>query len=235
MSKPLPREVVALGWVSFFNDVSSEMIYPLLPLFTIVVLEASATSLGWIEGVAQAVVALLTAWMGLRSDRRRLRVPYVRLGYGLPLVGKALVAVAVAWPMVLLGRVVDRVGKGIRSAPRDALIADVTPAEQRGRAFGLHRAMDTAGAVVGILLSAGLLWFFTGTPSKGHTATDQGEAAFRTIFAIATGIGVLALVFTMRLREPVPAEVKSTEPSHTALSRQFWIVLALLQIGRAHV
>ena len=108
--EPLPKEVVLLGWVSFFNDISSEMIYPLLPLFTVVVLEASATSLGWVEGVAQATVALLTAWIGLRSDRFRRRVPYIRLGYGLPLIGKGLLAIAVAWPMVMLGRVIDRVG-----------------------------------------------------------------------------------------------------------------------------
>ncbi len=100
--KPLSREVVVLGWVAFFNDISSEMIYPLLPLFMVVVLGASATSLGWIEGVAQAAVAVLTAWAGWRSDRFQRRVPYVRWGYGLPVAGKAFLVAAVAWPMVLV-------------------------------------------------------------------------------------------------------------------------------------
>ncbi len=231
--EPLPKDIVLLGWVSFFNDVSSEMIYPLLPLFTVVVLEASATSLGWVEGVAQATVALLTAWVGLRSDRFKRRVPYIRVGYGLPLLGKALLAIAVAWPMVMLGRVIDRVGKGIRSAPRDALIADVTPAADRGRAFGLHRAMDSAGAVVGILLSALLLWWFTGTPTKGAVVTsEQTATSFRTIFAVAAVIGLFALGFTLRLRDPVHADAPtpSSTPHDHKLSRPYWIVLALLLV-----
>jgi MFS family permease len=230
-STPLSRDVVALGWVSFFNDVSSEMVYPLLPLFTVVVLEASATSLGWIEGVAQAVVAFLTAWAGLRSDRVRRRVPYVRWGYGLPLVGKAVLAVAVAWPMVLLGRVVDRVGKGVRSGPRDALIADVTRAEDRGRAFGLHRAMDSAGAVAGVLVAGLLLWWFTGTPIEDAavTRTERTAAAFRLIFAVAAGCGLVALAFTFTLREPVIVEAApAAGVRDRRLSRPFWIVLGLL-------
>lgn len=231
--EPLPKDVVLLGWVSFFNDVSSEMIYPLLPLFTVVVLETSATSLGWVEGVAQATVALLTAWIGLRSDRFRRRAPYVQLGYGLPLLGKAVLALAVAWPMVMLGRVIDRVGKGIRSAPRDALIADVTPAADRGRAFGLHRAMDSAGAVVGILLSAFLLWWFTGTPAPGQsvqTTSEQTAGSFRTIFAIAAGLGLIALVFTFKLRDR-PHEDKAAPTAPPAkLSREYWVVLALLLV-----
>lgn len=230
MTKKLPEDVVLLGWVSFFNDVSSEMIYPLLPLFTVVVLKTSATSLGWVEGVAQATVALLTAWIGLRSDRFRRRAPYIQLGYGLPLAGKAVLAVAVAWPMVMLGRVIDRVGKGIRSAPRDALIADVTPKEDRGRAFGLHRAMDSAGAVVGILLSAFLLWWFTGTPAKGETTSEQTAASFRIIFGIAAGLGLIALVFTFKLRDRPHEEHASAAPADHKLSRGYWIVLALLLV-----
>lgn len=225
----LRREVLALGWVSFFNDVSSEMVYPLLPLFTVAVLGASATSLGWIEGLAQATVAGLTAWAGLHSDRIRRRVPYVQWGYGLPLVGKTLLAVAVAWPMVLAGRVVDRIGKGIRSGPRDALIADVTDPADRGRAFGLHRAMDSAGAVVGVLLAAGLLWWFTGRPTEGAT-TEQTAGAFRTVFAVAAVMGIVALAFTWRLREPVHEEAATTAVSDEPLSRGFWLVMALLLV-----
>lgn len=234
--KPLSREVVVLGWVSFFNDVSSEMIYPLLPLFMVAVLGASATSLGWVEGVATATVALLTAWAGRRSDRFQRRVPYVRIGYGLPVIGKAILLAAVAWPMVLLGRTVDRVGKGIRSSPRDALIADTTAPEDRGRAFGLHRAMDSAGAVVGVLLSAVLLWWLTGTPSKSGTVAvaEHTATAFRTIFAVAAVLGFAAVGFTFVLREPpheeAPARPASTVPGFAGLSRGYWKVLMLLVV-----
>ncbi len=237
--KPLAREVVLLGWVSFFNDISSEMIYPLLPLFMVVVLGATATSLGWIEGVAQAAVALLAAWIGYRSDRFQRRVPYVRLGYGLPVIGKAVLVAAVAWPMVLVGRTVDRIGKGIRSSPRDALIADTTAEADRGRAFGLHRAMDSAGAVVGVLGSAFLLWWLSGSPVENPNVTQVAHTAstFRTIFAIAAVLGFLALGFTFLLREPPahvePAPVATAPPPASGLrglSRTYWIVLLLMLV-----
>lgn len=123
-AKRLPRAVVLLGWVSFLADVSSEMVYPLIPMFVVGVLGASATTLGGIEGAAALIVAFVTAWAGFRSDRHRRRVPYVRVGYGLPVIGKSLMALAFAWPMVLAGRLIDRLGKGLRASPRDALIAD---------------------------------------------------------------------------------------------------------------
>jgi MFS family permease len=234
---PLSREIVLLGWVSFFNDLSSEMIYPLLPLFLVAVLGASAASLGWVEGIAQATVAVLTAWAGWRSDRYRRRVPYIRLGYGLPVAGKAILIGAFAWPMVLLGRTIDRVGKGIRSSPRDALIADTTPAADRGRAFGLHRAMDSAGAVVGVLLSAVLLWWLSGSPVKNPSVTQTAHtaAAFRTIFAVAAGLSLAAVGFTFALREPpheaatpVAASAPATVTRFGGLSRGYWKVMVLL-------
>ena len=217
------RDVVRLGWVSFFNDVSSEMIYPLLPMFLVLVLGASATSLGWVEGVAQAAVALLAAWTGWLSARIRRRVPYVQLGYGLPVVGKIVLVAAVAWPMVLVGRTIDRIGKGIRSSPRDALIADATTPETRGRAFGLHRAMDSAGAVVGVVLSAVLV----GLLGAGSAGT------FRIVFAVAAALGLVALAFTVTLREPVthskplPETPLSTERT---ITRRYWLVLAVLLV-----
>jgi hypothetical protein len=182
-----------LGGVSFFADVSSEMIYPLLPLFIVAVLGASATSMGWIEGSAQAVVAVLTAYAGARSDRYRQRLPWVRWGYGLPVAGKSILAVATAWPMVLLGRTVDRVGKGLRSSPRDALIADATPQAIRGRAFGLHRAMDTAGALAGSLVAAFLL--------RGLAGNRDDARPYRVIFAISAAMGLAAVALTFLGRE----------------------------------
>ncbi|MFN0252544.1 MAG: MFS transporter [Kofleriaceae bacterium] len=217
------RDVILVGWVSFFNDVASEMIYPLLPMFVVLVLGASATSLGWVEGVAQAVVALLAAWTGWHSDRIRRRLPYVQVGYGLPVVGRIVLVAAVAWPMVLIGRTIDRIGKGIRSSPRDALIADASTPETRGRAFGLHRAMDSAGAVVGVVLSAVLVGAL-GASSPG---------AFRIVFAVAAALGLVAVVFTFMLREPASQGKPHDDapPSMDAtFSRRYWVVLAVLLV-----
>ncbi len=209
----LPASVIVLGWVSFFADVSGEMIYPLLPLFLVGVLGATATSLGWVEGIAQATVALLTAWAGWHSDRRRRRVPYVRWGYGLPVIGKSILALAFAWPMVLAGRIIDRLGKGLRASPRDALLADAVPKAIRGRAFGLHRAMDTAGAMVGTLVSAMLLWWLVGTPAMASSESGHAHDAtsFRMVFAIAAGLGLVSLALTFLLREVSPAKTEGSD------------------------
>lgn len=221
----MPREVLLLGWVSFFNDISSEMIYPLLPLFLVGVLGASATSMGWVEGVAQAAVALLAAWTGWHSDRRRRRVPYVQVGYGLPVVGRLLLVSAVAWPMVLLGRAVDRVGKGIRSSPRDALIADATTEATRGRAFGLHRAMDSAGAVIGVVLAAVVLAWL------GDGEGDGDGDGFRWLFGVSAVLGVISVVLTLRLRDPGgPASPAPLAAPAGRLSRRYWTVLAMLAL-----
>ncbi|TWT42196.1 major facilitator superfamily transporter [Phycisphaerae bacterium RAS1] len=202
----LPRTVILLGWVSFFADVSSEMVYSLIPLFVVGVLGVGATTMGGIEGAAALIVAFATAWAGWRSDLWR-RVPFVRVGYGLPVVGKALLAAATAWPMVLTGRLVDRLGKGLRSSPRDALIADATPAELRGRAFGLHRAMDTAGALVGVLLAAALMWWLAGTAEASatspaaHSVRSDDARAYRIVFGVAAGLGLISLALTFMVRD----------------------------------
>ena len=136
------------------------MIYPLLPLYVVSVLGTSKTQLGAMEGGAVFLVAIMSAFAGIRSDRNGRsggRVPWIRWGYGLPVLGKALIALATAWPLVVGGRLLDRFGKGLRGAPRDALIAGAVSSDQRGQAFGLHRAFDTSGALVGVLVSAFLL------------------------------------------------------------------------------
>lgn len=237
-SKPhLPRSVVLLGWVSFLADVSSEMVYPLIPMFVVGVLGASATTLGGIEGAAALIVAFVTAWAGFRSDRHRRRVPYVRIGYGLPVVGKTLMALAFAWPMVLAGRLIDRLGKGLRASPRDALIADASGPTIRGRAFGFHRAMDTAGAMVGVLLAAGLLWWFTGSPTEGEATAHPTDAggAFRLVFGISAALGLLSLALTFLVREPEylsngPSAPSGNPTGRFGLPAAYWRTVALMLV-----
>jgi MFS family permease len=153
----IPRTVVALGVVSLLTDLSSEMIYPLLPIFLVSVLGAGTLALGLIEGVAESTAALLKVASGVWTDRTRRRKPLVVAGYALSGAMRPLIGLATAWPAVLALRFVDRVGKGLRTSPRDALIADVTDASARGAAYGFHRAMDHAGAVLGPLVAAVLL------------------------------------------------------------------------------
>lgn len=154
----LPRTVVVLGFVSFLNDFASDIVVPLIPILLATVLAAGPVALGLIEGVADAVAAFLKLWSGRHSDalagrRKGLTVS----GYLLSNAARPLLGLATAWPVVLLLRGIDRVGKGIRSAPRDALVVDVTPPAIRGYAFGFHRALDNGGAVAGALAAAAIL------------------------------------------------------------------------------
>lgn len=150
--------MIALGFVSFFTDLSSEMIYPLLPAFLVTVLGAGAVALGTIEGIAESTAAVLKVFSGRWADRMAKRKPLIVSGYALSGLVRPMIGLAVSWPFVVALRFADRIGKGIRSSPRDALIADVTPSERLGAAYGLHRAMDHGGAVVGPLVAAGLLF-----------------------------------------------------------------------------
>ena len=157
MNSRIPRTVWALGWVSFCSDVASEMIYPLLPLFLTRTLGAPMKAVGLIEGVAEATSSgfrLLAGWL---SDRMGRRKPFVVAGYACAAAAKPLLALAGTWGHVLGIRFLDRFGKGLRTPPRDALLADAAPGPIRGRAFGLHGSMDTAGAVAGPLLAWALL------------------------------------------------------------------------------
>ncbi|MEW5735921.1 MAG: MFS transporter [Thermodesulfobacteriota bacterium] len=153
----LPRTVFVLGLVSFFTDLSSEMIYPLLPVFLAETLGASAAALGIIEGVAESTASVLKLVSGFLSDLMKKRKIWVLGGYGLSSAMRPLIGLARVWPAVLFLRFLDRVGKGLRTSPRDALIAEATPASIRGRAYGFHRSMDHAGAVAGPLVAALLL------------------------------------------------------------------------------
>jgi len=157
--RPLHKTVIALGVVSFFTDFSSEMIYPLLPVFLTTTLGAGALALGIIEGIAESISSILKIISGLWSDRVTYRKPFILAGYGIAGLFRPLIGLAYIWPVVLILRFFDRIGKGLRTSPRDVLIAEVTDPAIRGKAFGFHRAMDHAGAVAGPLAAAALLTY----------------------------------------------------------------------------
>jgi MFS family permease len=150
------RNIIVLGLASLLTDVSSEMVYPLLPLF-LSSLGSGPAILGFIEGAAESTASLLKVFSGYWSDRLRRRKPLTIAGYAASTLGKLLLALAGGWPLVLAGRLADRFGKGVRTAPRDALIAESAREGARGSAFGLHRAMDTTGAALGVLAALALL------------------------------------------------------------------------------
>ena len=192
-SKTLPRQVKVLGLVSFFNDVASEMILPLMPAFITMVLGLGPHVLGLMEGVAKSVAAVLKYLSGWWSDRLKRRKPLLAAGYTLSSVLRPLMgAVTAGWQVVGL-RGIDRVGKGVRTAPRDALLADAAPAGQRGRVFGFHRAMDNAGAVVGPMTALFMLLVF--------------HLDLRTIFLLTAipGLVTIGLVF-FAVREKTPGQ-----------------------------
>jgi MFS family permease len=224
MPAPLPRTVKALGAVSLLTDASSEMIYPLLPAFVTGTLAAGPAFLGAIEGVAEATASLLKLVSGRLSDRLPRRKPLVLLGYGLSSVVRPLVGLATAPWHVLAVRFLDRFGKGTRGAPHDALVADVTPAEARGRAFGFHRAMDHTGAVLGPLLASALLLVL-------------GD--LRTVFLLAAVPAAACMVVLAlsvreeaRRREPVAAAPPGVAPASPAFKR-YLLVLALFAFGNS--
>ncbi len=162
-SRPsLPRNVKLLGWASCLNDIASEMIFPLLPQFLITVLGGNRFHLGIIEGVADSVSSLLKLYSGAWSDRVAKRNSVVIFGYALAAVSRPLIGIITVPWQLFFTRTADRIGKGIRTSPRDALIADSTAPDFRGRAFGFHRAMDHLGAAVGPVLAAAFLWCWPG-------------------------------------------------------------------------
>jgi len=205
--RSLPREVKALGAVSLLNDTASEMLVPLLPLFLTTALGAGAAALGVIEGIAETTASLLKYAMGRWSDRLGRRKGLALVGYGLSVLVRPLFGLAGAvWQVVAL-RFADRVGKGIRTAPRDALVADVVPPEDRGRAFGLQRAMDHAGAIAGSLIGAALLAW--------------SRLSLRSIFLLSIVPGAAAfLLLALGVREarrapPDPASAPADGPGRT--------------------
>lgn len=176
-----------LGIVSFLNDAASEMIYPLLPVFLTSVLGVGAAFLGTIEGVAESTVSFLKLLSGWLSDRLKKRKAFVILGYSVAALARPLIGVAVAGWQVLLIRFSDRLGKGVRGSPRDALVVDSCSPDERGRCFGLQRAMDHAGAIIGPLVASLLLFIL----SHNHRSLSDN---YRLVFVLAVLPGVAAIV-----------------------------------------
>ena len=188
----LPRTVWLIGLISFVNDSASEMLYPLMPLYLASVLMAGPRALGIIEGVAEATSSIFKLVSGIIVDRTKKAKPWIVYGYLLAGIGRPLIAFASSWLWVLCIRFTDRLGKGLRSSPRDALLAESVPASLRGITFGLHRSMDNAGAVVGPLLAFFLL--SAGIP-------------LRDIFLWAALPAVITVVLALNLKEPATKEI----------------------------
>ncbi|HXA16594.1 MAG TPA: MFS transporter [Thermoanaerobaculia bacterium] len=216
----LKPQVRLLAFASLLNDTASEMIYPLLPVFLTSVLGATPVTVGVIEGAADGLASILKYVAGSLSDRLPRRKPLVIGGYALAAASRALIAVAGRWPAVLTARLIDRTGKGIRSAPRDAIIADVTPAEDRGRAFGFQRALDHTGAVLGPLLA--LLFL------------DVIHIPMRTLFMIAVvpgAVGVAMLVPFLREEPHTPKKPSNQATQQSGrLPSNFWLAITAISL-----
>lgn len=222
----LPRTVVVIGLVSLFNDLASEMVVPLIPLLLATVLAAGPMALGLIEGVADMVSNLLKLWAGRRSDLYgQRRKPYVVLGYLLSNLARPLIGLSGSWLTVLAIRVTDRIGKGVRTAPRDALIADAIDDRSAGRAFGLTRALDHAGAVLGALAAAVVVYF--------------GTERLEVVIALSAIPGLLAVsLIAFGVKEPARVYAPPREAAPLAWSalsqptRRYLAVLAFFALGK---
>ncbi len=210
----LSRNVYVVSLVSFFQDTASEILYPVLPFFVTGVLGAPPAVLGLIEGLADGTASAMKAASGRLADLRHRR-PLVATGYGISALGKALLALAGAWPMVLAARFTDRMGKGLRGPPRDAIIADETTPANRGRAFGFHRAADTTGAVVGPLIGLAL-----------YEAFDQ---QFEPLLWIAVVPAVLSVLLVFLVRErPHPGIGQRRSWRVDELPRRYWRLIGVI-------
>jgi MFS family permease len=217
--------VIVLGIVSFLTDISTEMVYPLIPLYLTSRLGASPAIVGLIEGVAESTASLLRVFSGYISDLIGRRKPLAILGYGSSTLGKVFLYLSHSWGFVFIGRWIDRFGKGIRTAPRDALIADSTDPTRRGRAFGLHRAMDTFGAVIGIILA---YYFFT------RFSGDYSRVFLYSL--IPAFLGVFALFFVKESRKTVKGSTSKPVLKWSLLDRRlkgFLIVTLIFTLGNS--
>jgi len=225
--KKIPRNVFVLGLVSFFNDLASEMIYPIVPIFLTSVLHASLPIVGVIEGVAEAVASFSKYFFGAVADYFQRRKVFVALGYSFGAISKLLTGLAYTWPLVLFARIIDRLGKGLRTAPRDSILLENASSENKGFIFGFHRAFDSLGAVFGPLTALFILYLL--------------KENIRLTFFIASVPAVIAIVLLITLvkekkREVVPVERKFVKIKWRELDSKlklFLLISFLFSLGNS--
>ncbi len=246
-SSRIPRNVLALGWVSFFTDLATEMLYPVMSLFLVGTLNAPPVLLGLIDGLAEGVSSGLRWIGGALSDRFGRRKPFVVLGYTLSALSKPAMGLAqlfLGWPIFLAGRVIDRLGKSIRTSARDALIADSTPPELRGAAFGLHRAMDTCGAVVGPLATLVILIVLVGYKAtfsatwSGSERISQLPLQWLFFAALVPGLisAAIASIFVAEIRSKSANPAAGPPPIFQSFPRSLWMLIlanAVFSLGNS--
>jgi MFS family permease len=228
----LPRNVWAVGLTSFFMDVSSEMVINILPLFLANVLGVQTSIIGLIEGIAEATASILKLFSGWLSDKLGGRKWLAVAGYGLSALSKPFFYFANSWGLIAGVRWADRVGKGIRTAPRDALVADSVTKETRGLAFGLHRAMDTAGAMVGLLIAVGVVW------AAQKNTLDLTQNTFQTIVLISLLPAFLAVLSLILGTEDVAVKGQRAAPRFSLRSMgrpfiTFLVIVSLFTLGNS--
>lgn len=221
----LSKNVIVLGLVSFFNDLASEMVYPIVPIFLTTVLGAPVALVGLIEGIAESTASLLKVFSGWLSDKVQKRKIFAVYGYSFSTISKLIIGLALGWPTVLLGRFIDRFGKGIRTSARDALIAESATKENIGRSFGFHRALDTAGAVFGPLAAILLINQF-------------GSTNLRPIFYIALIPGIIGVILLLIFVKEKSAASKNNPPQFklanlTPAYKTFLVVSAIFALGNS--
>lgn len=223
--RKLSKNIIALGLVSFFNDLASEMVYPIVPIFLTAVLGAPVAVVGLIEGIAESTASLLKVFSGWLSDRTQKRKIFTIYGYTFSTISKFIIGIAISWPIVLFGRFIDRFGKGIRTSARDALITESANPENIGKAFGFHRALDTAGAVFGPLAAILLINYF-------------GNNNLRPIFYIALIPGAIGVILLLLFVKEKAAIVNANKPQFKLANltrdyRMFLIVSAIFALGNS--
>lgn len=230
----LPRNVIALSFVALLNDVSSEIIYPLLPAFLALSLGASAFAIGVIEGIAESVASLLKLVSGYLSDRFRMRKLPVFLGYALSAVVRPFLAFVTTWPQVLAVRTSDRVGKGLRGAPRDALLAESVEPNRRGLAFGFNRAADHLGAVFGPVVGFALLWYFAAN-AQNPTLAEYQQVFLLASVPVIIGLIVIAFFVNDRKRDHTETEgpVTLSLAGFDGNFKRFLIVIAVFTLSNS--
>ena len=230
----LSRNVIILGSVSLLNDGASEMIYPLLPIYLTVVLGAGPAALGVIEGIAETTASLLKLYSGYISDRVKQRKVWIVTGYSISNAMRPLIAFATSWFMVLGLRFFDRVGKGLRTSPRDAVIADSTPPEFRGVAYSFHRAMDHAGAIIGPLIATAVLFLLGGN-------TQHNLSTIFLLSFIPGMLAVILLVFGLREQQKGEAHrassniltIRSSWATVSPNFRKYLLILLIFTLGNS--